>query len=535
MNFKEEWFSNEKWWFTPSEKDDVYICNKYKDLLYNALPTQSTVQHININDLLTQILINDQLTRHYKRVSNIDIIDERLVKALDYAQKLLKQSNCIKDGKLIKGDLSWKEWCFALLPFRHAGYSSFILQITECIINELKSNNTTEANPKFLRKYLKATFMRNPDKYLPLYENIKQNSTTMHCYDTILEYTGSHAVQHPFKSTSCKQEKHHVTPLNIKTSESNSYTHLISLSGGVDSMVLAHRYRDVAVAIHIDYSNRKESSAEAAFVQDWCFVNGIKCFTRVIKEINRETCMKLGLRDLYESYTKQVRFDTYSAVWKSLGKKCVPKVILGHHLDDCVENILCNISKLHWHDLNGMDTERLIKVGSTQINIIRPFLNIHKVDIIKEAKINGIPYLLDTTSANCSRGKLRNNVIPTLTNWNKQSMYGLYNLANMTNEASSLINILVKNWFEKLNSGGIIVDINDLPESKLLYREIFCKYNVYPSNKSIINFINCIKKIKKNWKEFTGKQKTEFGKNIFITIIRNDANIDTITVKINQD
>lgn len=75
------------------------------------------------------------------------------------------------------------------------------------------------------------------------------------------------------------------------------------------------------------------------------------------------------------------------------------------------------------------------------------------------------------------------------------------------------------------------MNINDIPESDLLYREIFCKYNVYPSNKSIFNFINCIKKIKQNWDTFSGKQKTEIGKNISIIITRKALSNDIILTK----
>lgn len=496
--FKNEWFQNENWWFNPSEKDDIYICKKYKDLLY---------KNIESTDLLTLILINDQLTRHYKRVTLIDIIDERLVIALNYSQKLLEFN---KYGQLIKQDnLTWKEWCFILLPFRHAGQP--IIQITECIINALKNKQVSlnESDNKFLRKYLKATFMKYSTKFLPLHENLKK--ITVYNSSNILEYN--------------PVEK------NTRNSHKKNIQFIISLSGGVDSMVLAYRYRDVAVAVHIDYNNRKESNAEAVFVQNWCFNNGIKCFTRVITEINKKTCIELGLRDLYESYTKQIRFDTYLAVWKSLGKKNVPQVILGHHIDDCIENIISNISKLRWHDLNGMSEERLIKVGSTHINIIRPLLNtkLNKSEIVKEARLNEIPYLLDTTSINCSRGKLRSNIIPGLINWNSNSLNGLYNLANMTDEANDLINILVTDWIEKLNTGGITLNINLIPENKLLYREIFCRYHIYPSNKSIINFTNCIKKIKKNQKQFV-TQKTEFCKNTFIII--NKINLSSIILSL---
>jgi len=69
---------------------------------------------------------------------------------------------------------------------------------------------------------------------------------------------------------------------------------LVSLSGGVDSMViaqvlvlLASRYPITVTAVHIDYGNRQESAAECDFVKRWCEDRGIEFVKRRIDEVRR--------------------------------------------------------------------------------------------------------------------------------------------------------------------------------------------------------------------------------------------------------
>ena len=122
---------------------------------------------------------------------------------------------------------------------------------------------------------------------------------------------------------------------------------IVSLSGGVDSMVLVHTllalrsyhgYRYSVHAVHIDYSNRAESAAEAAFVQQWCEQRGVGLRIRVVEEVTRG----ITARDEYEKRSREIRFAEYAALMAETG---AAGVFFGHHEGDLHENVVSNVMK----------------------------------------------------------------------------------------------------------------------------------------------------------------------------------------------
>ena len=69
------------------------------------------------------------------------------------------------------------------------------------------------------------------------------------------------------------------------------------------------------VALHLDYGNRAESSLEASFVERWCQKFNITCHSRRIDEIKRGTTP----RDEYEKRSRQIRYDFYRQVLSQYG------------------------------------------------------------------------------------------------------------------------------------------------------------------------------------------------------------------------
>ena len=182
----------------------------------------------------------------------------------------------------------------------------------------------------------------------------------------------------------------------------------VSLSGGVDSMVLLHmtsalnkiQYNCVLTAVHINYNNRPTCAEEVAFVQTYCDKLGVSLQVRHITEMTRS---RDANRSAYEELTRQIRFSEYM-------KQGCP-VMLGHNYDDTIENIVSNIASCrNYHNLAGMSltsTER-------NVTILRPLLNMKKTDIYEYAGAHDIAHLEDSTPKWSRRGKLRDHLIPAL-------------------------------------------------------------------------------------------------------------------------
>ena len=188
---------------------------------------------------------------------------------------------------------------------------------------------------------------------------------------------------------------------------------LVSLSGGVDSMVLTHallRLRRRATvpyevhAVHIDYSNRAESGAEAAYLRRWCAARGVRLEVRVVLEVSRG----VTARDEYEKESRRIRFEAYERAMASSG---APAVFFGHHRGDVQENVVSNVMKGGGLlELSGMAAASVVN----RVMIWRPMLPHPKADVYAYAHRYGVPYFKDSTPIWSTRGKLRGKLLPLL-------------------------------------------------------------------------------------------------------------------------
>ena len=293
---------------------------------------------------------------------------------------------------------------------------------------------------------------------------------------------------------------------------------IISLSGGVDSMVLISilNYLNFEViALHINYNNREETKKEEKFIIDWCKYNNIRLHLKVINEIKR----KDSKRSDYEAITKNIRFKFYKEIMEI---ENLNYILLGHHKDDIVENIFANICR----GRNYLDLA-VIKEKSTinDINFIRPMLNFHKMSIYNFANSYNIPYFKDTTPHWSVRGKYRNIIEPALQDaFTIQVKDNLLNIGNQADDWNLIIQQKIIDPFldlfifresnEEIIIKFYIENYIDYPFSFwfLVFMKIFNKIGKKsPSKKSIEILISI-------FKQKNRKMKISLDKNTFCHI-----------------
>lgn len=204
----------------------------------------------------------------------------------------------------------------------------------------------------------------------------------------------------------------------------------VGFSGGADSRFIIEiakhfqqEYKYTLKAINFEHGIRGEESIEDS---DFC-VNICKQLDIPISvislNINKdEKNIECVAREKRLNYYKQIAQKDKNHI-----------ILLGHHLDDKIENFFIRLSRgSNIHGLVSLDEYGYID----NVFIGRPLLNITKKDIVNYLKINNIEYRTDSTNLNVDyhRNYLRND--------------------------------LLKNWFNKFSfvKGGIVTAINNLKQ-----------------------------------------------------------------------
>ena len=271
---------------------------------------------------------------------------------------------------------------------------------------------------------------------------------------------------------------------------------IVSLSGGVDSMVLItilHSLGYELVAVHLNYNNREESVREQSFIQCWCDFNGIPLYVKSIEFIKRSTTN----RTEYESITKNVRIDFYKEVMEKENVDCV---LLAHHKDDIVENIFANVCRgRNLLDLAVIKKDAVIH----NIHFGRPMNDFFKDTIYEFAHLYQVPYFKDTTPAWSVRGKYRNIIYPTLEDaFTTHVKSNLIGLSNQSNEWNELVEMAIISPFMNeliIEENKFTFDIEkvvDYPACfwNVVFMKLFNRFGrKCPSKRSVQSFMSTIR------------------------------------------
>lgn len=231
---------------------------------------------------------------------------------------------------------------------------------------------------------------------------------------------------------------------------------LLALSGGLDSMVLAHSLLSAGIqfaAAHVNYKLRgAESDDDEAFIADFCRVNKIKYFSKTqALDSNRQGNIQNSAREIRHQFFREI-----------ISEHLYTLLLTAHHQDDRVENLLLNL-------MRGAGLKGLSALTIQSNNIFRPFLSLSKNDLKIFAEKHKIRWREDSSNVQnyYDRNFIRNQIIPKLEEITPQFKQNAGRSAKLLREDYKLLQYYKSQWIHnhvRNTHDEIVIDIQNTDE-----------------------------------------------------------------------
>jgi tRNA(Ile)-lysidine synthase len=232
---------------------------------------------------------------------------------------------------------------------------------------------------------------------------------------------------------------------------------LLATSGGLDSMVMAHLFKEVKSTIALAHCNFQlrglESFGDQNFVQEYAATNEIPLF---VTQFDTE-----AFANDYKLSTQVAARDLrYNWFYELLETENYDYVLTAHHADDNLETFLINLSR-------GTGLEGLVGIPEQNDKIIRPLLPFSREEIANYAKENNIEWREDSSNASDKylRNKIRHDLVPLLKELNPQFIDSFQKTQSYLQESQAMVedaSIMVYQQVAKQEGEAIYFDLNQL-------------------------------------------------------------------------
>jgi len=238
-------------------------------------------------------------------------------------------------------------------------------------------------------------------------------------------------------------------------------TLVVGVSGGIDSVVLLHVLNHVCpslgIAVHVatlDHGLRGEvGSADADFVVSLAHQMGLPCSQSRVDAMALAKAQKVGI----EQAARLARYDFLAKVAHEQGSVAIATA---HHADDQVETILM-------HLLRGSGTAGLVGMHPQvsvprhlDLQLIRPFLAIHKSELQAYARDNELHWREDVTNADAiyTRNRIRLELLPMIRTINADADRALLRLAdNAVMDEAFIVSHITGFWQTMAGSKSVVM------------------------------------------------------------------------------
>jgi tRNA(Ile)-lysidine synthetase-like protein len=349
-----------EFWFDRSKDDEIK--EKYSILLTQLERniTKDNYKNHESEYILSIIIVLDQFSRSIYRN---DCNNKKKVKENDEIAFLL--ASLLLEREYDK-EISLAKRIFILMPYRHQKNSDLL----DIVLEKIYEYSNELGESPLLCRFRNATLA----SYTPLTDRISlvqndKDDKEENFIDVIDEkYFMNHENDKDDEDNTKNSQIYKTMKFFVR--EGNIKNIGISLSGGVDSMVISYilsLMKDSlnVYAMHIEYCNREESRRETDFISSYCKKLNIPLYVRKIHYMSRDSVH----RNFYEEETRNIRFSTYRYLSE---KHNISGWCLGHHKGDISENILMNLySGRNLLDLTVMKKESIID----KVTLYRPLLD----------------------------------------------------------------------------------------------------------------------------------------------------------------
>ena len=274
---------------------------------------------------------------------------------------------------------------------------------------------------------------------------------------------------------------------------------VLGLSGGADSVALLHFLHNLKefdlkiICVHVNHGLRgEEADRDMNFCINFCKQLNVEIV--VFKEDAAGYASEMGL-NLEEAgrCLRYMRFKEVMENYKTKHQSSAGKIAVAHNKNDAAETVLMQIFR-------GTGSPK--GIAATKNNIIRPFINISRSDILAYCKENSLLYCDDSTNFEdiYNRNWLRNTLMPAI----EQRWHGvsdaLLRLACVSEDEDTLLDNLSNEAYEKCvkNYEIYIKEFDDYPEAikrRVIRRCLHCIYgNLININFSHIESISALTK-----------------------------------------
>ncbi|REE07853.1 tRNA(Ile)-lysidine synthase [Winogradskyella pacifica] len=215
---------------------------------------------------------------------------------------------------------------------------------------------------------------------------------------------------------------------------------IIAISGGIDSVVLAHlckRHNLNFSLAHCNFNLREEeSNKDEDFVLELAEELDVEVF---IQNFDTEVYAKEHKRSI-QMAARELRYDWFKELAEQLK---FDYILTAHHADDNLETFLINFTR-------GTGLNGLTGIPMINDNVVRPLLPFSRAQI--EAFVNQESILWREDASNASRkylrNKLRHEVVPILKEINPQLLDSFQNTISNLNDTAGLIEDNLNNFAE---------------------------------------------------------------------------------------